>query len=633
MRKTIVISLSFFVSIPHSFANNPLYSQLASIYLPAMQESSFGLQQPPPDAHDFAVEALSDSQCRLLAFKILSQESPSYQPESCALDSKVWENLELYDGANLLNTLKRTRLKLGEASLGGMLGQPTALVSELERRKQIIKTCVTNQEFFSLLQMLLRKMGEVEPWLLTIWQNENSFLKENFNRLYLAPFLYGSSFINQSPSLLGVFRRSEDIGTFLLLPFSLLYIRHLFKNGTYQQFTRNIASLSSNATSLSDLWLSLFFSGSELLFSLLNVPISSYQIVQYHQATYQSLEYLHRRLSYLAKIIALSKDVYVTLAHHREALSHFHECKAVFDLFEKDRKSNPHLKAFLNLLESRTFSEEFSYTAHFGRILVAHKLLEEVKKDLVPLLIALGKIDAYMSCAQLFKESQKTNASFCFAHYIAKEQPSITLTNFWNPLLKAQTVVTNNLTLGHPGARSIILTGQNTGGKSTVLKGVALTILLAQTFGIAAAQQAVITPFDCLSTYMNITDNVKEGQSLFAAEVNRAKTLIDMIASLPPHKKSFVIIDEAFKGTGGEAEGLSHWYAQKIGLFPNCMCINATHYPKLTELERETNGLYHNYKVEVTINPQGKLIRRYKLERGATLQNIAEHILIEQGLK
>ena len=63
------------------------------------------------------------------------------------------------------------------------------------------------------------------------------------------------------------------------------------------------------------------------------------------------------------------------------------------------------------------------------------------------------------------------------------------------------------------------------------------------------------------------------------------------------------------------------------------MCINATHYPKLTRLERETKGFYQNYKVEVTVEAHGKLNRRFKLEKGYTLHNIAEHILVEQGLK
>jgi DNA mismatch repair ATPase MutS len=139
------------------------------------------------------------------------------------------------------------------------------------------------------------------------------------------------------------------------------------------------------------------------------------------------------------------------------------------------------------------------------------------------------------------------------------------------------------------------------------------------------------TPFHHISTYLNITDNIKNQQSLFAAEVARAKKLLDELSALSTDQKSFTIIDEAFKGTGGEAQDLSYWYAQQLVKYPNSICINATHYPKLVHLEKET-GCYRNYKVEVIRQGPGKLIRRYKLERGYTLYNIAQDILIEQHL-
>ncbi len=629
MKKNITSLILFLLLASHLSANNPLYLNIAGVYLPAMQDAQPTAPHSAPHPQAFLAEALTESQTRLMAFKVLSQHRHCLTHPTCNLDSQAWENLELYNGANLVRILKRTNLKLGEASLSYVLGQPTTSIPELERRKHIIKTLVENKELFMSLRHLLKNVGANERWLLAIWKEESQFFKDNFDRLYLANFMYGSSSINQSATMLEILRRGEDVGTFLLMPFSLLYIRHLYKTGAHTQFLKDVSALRSSSmrlSSLSDVRLSLFFSGSELLFSLLNVPMATYQFTQYYQTTCKSLRYLHNRLSYLAKMITQIKDVYVVLSHHRKALGDFPEGQALFDLFGKTEK-NPQLAKLINLLDSPTFSEQFSYFRQVGPILVAHKLLEEVKDDLVPLLASLGSIDMYVSCATLFKESSH-RTPFCFAQYASKERPYISLAQFWNPLVNARTIVTNTIELNN----NVILTGQNTGGKSTILKGIALNILLAQTLGIAAAQKATITPFDCLSTYMNIKDNVKDNQSLFAAEVARAKTLMDAVASLPPHKKSFIVIDEAFKGTGSEAEGLSYWYAQKFGNFPNSMCINATHYPKLTALERDTNGFYHNYKVEVTVDQNRKLIRRYKLERGYTLHNIAEYILVEQGL-
>jgi DNA mismatch repair protein MutS len=99
------------------------------------------------------------------------------------------------------------------------------------------------------------------------------------------------------------------------------------------------------------------------------------------------------------------------------------------------------------------------------------------------------------------------------------------------------------------GTRNIILIGPNAGGKSTVLTGVTVSLLLSQTFGIAPAQAAVMTPFDKINTSIDITDNIAAGKSLFLAEVNRAQKHIDLLSKLRQDEFSFTTFDEPFGGT------------------------------------------------------------------------------------
>ena len=61
------------------------------------------------------------------------------------------------------------------------------------------------------------------------------------------------------------------------------------------------------------------------------------------------------------------------------------------------------------------------------------------------------------------------------------------------------------------------------------------------------------------------------------------------------------------------------------------MCIVATHYKLLTELEKEAAGLYQNYKVSVVIEPNGKIIPTYLLEKGISDQKIALQLLQNAG--
>ena len=132
---------------------------------------------------------------------------------------------------------------------------------------------------------------------------------------------------------------------------------------------------------------------------------------------------------------------------------------------------------------------------------------------------------------------------------------------------------------------------------------------------------------------MNVTDDIANNRSLFANEAFRAKELLERVQSLGAKKFSFTIIDEMFRGTGPEhAEVLSYSYAKKLAEQKNAIVIESTHYPKLVQLEQETNGIYTNYKIDILKAEDGSLIRPYKVEKGFTLVNIAHDILKESGL-
>src|SRR5690606_13756589 len=133
------------------------------------------------------------------------------------------------------------------------------------------------------------------------------------------------------------------------------------------------------------------------------------------------------------------------------------------------------------------------------------------------------------------------------------------------PFIDADTVVINDA-LFDASCPNSILTGPNTGGKSTVIKAIMLDVLMAQTFGIAPAQSLSITPFAKLNCFMNISDDIAMGASLFKSEVMRAKKLLDMVQSLQQDEFSFVIIDEVFTGTSPkEGEAAAMQFSKKLG--------------------------------------------------------------------
>ena len=94
---------------------------------------------------------------------------------------------------------------------------------------------------------------------------------------------------------------------------------------------------------------------------------------------------------------------------------------------------------------------------------------------------------------------------------------------------------------------NILITGPNASGKSTFIKSVVLGVLMAQTISIAPTSEMQLTPFKLLNTYLNIPD-AKGRESLFEAEMYRARDHINMVYKLSHDDKEFslVVMDEIF---------------------------------------------------------------------------------------
>jgi DNA mismatch repair ATPase MutS len=158
-------------------------------------------------------------------------------------------------------------------------------------------------------------------------------------------------------------------------------------------------------------------------------------------------------------------------------------------------------------------------------------------------------------------------------------------------------------------------------------------IILAQTFGVAAAETFDLTIFDIIHSYLNVSDDLIGGDSLFKAEVKRAQGILEKIKSLEPGKKYFFALDELFTGTGAEAgEQCAYAFIDRIADFDNILFIYATHFEKLKELANN-NDHCANYKVEApTRDENGKLVYPFKLSEGVNTVNVALDIAKEAGL-
>lgn len=131
--------------------------------------------------------------------------------------------------------------------------------------------------------------------------------------------------------------------------------------------------------------------------------------------------------------------------------------------------------------------------------------------------------------------------------------------------------------------KSIILTGPNAAGKTTMLKATIINLLLSQQIGFGYYKKGVLNPYDYIHCYINIPDDCSR-DSLFQSEVRRCKDFLDIIKD-NPNKRHFCVFDELFSGTNPyEAISSAYGYLNHMVKNKKIKFLLTTHFIKLCKL-------------------------------------------------
>ncbi len=287
-------------------------------------------------------------------------------------------------------------------------------------------------------------------------------------------------------------------------------------------------------------------------------------------------------------------------------------------LVERTDPANEELMELLNDDDEFQPDEQLGFFSSVGPTLRAYSLLRQLTPDYAPLFEAIGDLDAYASMAHLMTAHQDKSAKFCFARFKnGADKPYIAMRGMWNCMLDADTVVTNTVTLGPDGNNMIIITGPNKAGKSSIIKAFGLNIVLAQSFGIAAADDVEMALVDALLTYMTVTDDITNDTSLMVAEMARADMCLKIIVSLKPGQFACALVDDSlFKGTTFQkGQELAYQFVQSLGSFNNCCGLVATHTQLLTQLATQNSSIFANMYIP-TVNVAGTIASTFTLQPG-----------------
>ena len=213
----------------------------------------------------------------------------------------------------------------------------------------------------------------------------------------------------------------------------------------------------------------------------------------------------------------------------------------------------------------------------------------------------------------------------CFAKYATDTHPFIL--NMGH-LALGRNQVRNPMCL----RKNLIITGPNAGGKTTYVRAICANVLLAQTFGVAVAKAAVMTPYHNFSSFMRIADTLGNA-SLFEAEARRCADIIDMVERAASRgERSIVFLDEPMHSTPPiEGASTSMSVIEHIGRLPGTRAIATTHYFSITELASQRSAHFQNVSMEAIPMANGFSFP-YKIRNGPSFQCIALELLQDSNL-
>ncbi len=230
---------------------------------------------------------------------------------------------------------------------------------------------------------------------------------------------------------------------------------------------------------------------------------------------------------------------------------------------------------------------------------------------------ALAELDVHAGFAELAAQWRHVRPTLV-------DEPIVRLTGCRHPVIE-QTLapgafVPNDVWLAgglveaqSPDAAQVLLiTGPNMAGKSTLMRQVALTVILSQAGGFVPADAAELGVLDAVHTRIGASDDISQGASTFMVEMRETATILAQSTA-----RSLVLLDEIGRGTS-TWDGLAIAWAVVEALHDRTksLCLFATHYHELTSLS-ETLPRLRNAHVAVR-EWAGDIVFLHRLQTGPT---------------
>lgn len=246
--------------------------------------------------------------------------------------------------------------------------------------------------------------------------------------------------------------------------------------------------------------------------------------------------------------------------------------------------------------------------------------IREIVKEHIPRLQAAAKavseLDVLQCFAQVSEERRYVKPQFSTEGKVVLKEGRHPVVE---KVLNAQEYVANDCFMD-TDREILLITGPNMSGKSTYMRQVALTAILAQIGCYVPAEEAVLPIFDQVFTRIGAADDLISGQSTFMVEMLEARNALTNAT-----QNSLILFDEIGRGTSTyDGMALAQAIIEYIHKHIGAKTLFSTHYHELTVLDSELEKLKNIHVSAIEHN--GKLVFLHKIKEGPTDKSYGIHV-------
>ncbi|KAI0948577.1 hypothetical protein AcV7_009281 [Taiwanofungus camphoratus] len=188
--------------------------------------------------------------------------------------------------------------------------------------------------------------------------------------------------------------------------------------------------------------------------------------------------------------------------------------------------------------------------------------------------------------------------------------------------LRSDPFVPNSVSMGAGRPKNKIITGPNMGGKSSVVRMVALCAIMAQIGSYVPTKFMKIGLLDGILTRMGASDELARGRSTFMVEMQETSDILQIATP-----RTLVILDELGRGTSTfDGMAIAGAVLEHLVRIIKCNTLFITHYPQVAvELERrfpsDVENLHMGFTEDTRIDGTREVTFLYRLTSGITTES------------